>query len=447
MPRAASQSIGVLGMWHLGCVTAACLAQAGHDVVVLDPDHEVTAGLREARAPVAEPGLDALLAEQLAAGRLVVADGPESLAGVQQVWVTFDTPVDEEDRADVEWVLETTLGLLDGVGKGALVAVCSQLPVGSVARLELASRERYPEHGLRFACIPENLRLGRALDAFRKPARFVVGTREDADRSELAATLEPLASNILGMRVESAEMTKHALNAFLGTSVAFINEVADLCELVGADAAEVSAGLKSDERIGPQAYLGPGDSFAGGTLARDLTYLEELEVDHALPSHVFHGVIAANAAHKQWAARRLLRLLGSTGSEPLRGRTIAIWGLTYKPGTDTLRRSSAVELCRWLASNGARVQAHDPAVVTLPDDTPRAIVLLGDPLGAAKAADALVLCTPWPEYRAAAGTGVAAAMRNALVLDAGGFLAESLASLPGLTYLRVGAPSPEPAAA
>src|SRR5581483_11942425 len=167
----------------------------------------------------------------------------------------------------------------------ALVAVSSQLPVGSVARLRERCAAVRGDGGLRFACVPENLRLGRALDAFRAPERIVAGVRDEADRRELAALLEPLGAEVLWMGVESAEMTKHALNGFLATSVAYMNEIAGVCEAVGADAAQVSRGLTSERRIGPGAYLKPGDAFAGGTLARDIGFLRELARHNELPAH------------------------------------------------------------------------------------------------------------------------------------------------------------------
>ncbi len=284
-------------------------------------------------------------------------------ADARCAWVTFDTPVDDDDNADVEWVLERSVGALAELPANALVVVSSQLPAGSVASLRARCAARRGLDDLRFACVPENLRLGRALDSFRAPDRIVAGVRSERDRDELSELLAPFSSEIEWMRVESAEMTKHALNGFLATSIAFINEIAEICESVGADAQEVSRGLKSERRIGPGAYLAPGDAFAGGTLARDIGFLRRLADNRRLPAHVFAGVADGNAAHRDWTRRRLLELLGGeAGAEdrPLAGRRVAIWGLTYKPGTDTLRRSSAIELCRWLLASGATVPRPRP---------------------------------------------------------------------------------------
>jgi UDPglucose 6-dehydrogenase len=425
--------IAVLGLWHLGSVTAACLAEAGNEVVGVDPDVAVVEELSHGRPPVSEPGLAELLVGL--GPRLRFTADPSALSSARVAWITFDTPVDEDDHADVDWVLEQSVQMLERLPSHALVIVSSQLPVGSVAALAERCAASRGKSDLRFACVPENLRLGQALDAFRTPDRIVAGASSEEDRRQLGELLAPFCSEVQWMSVESAEMTKHALNGFLATSVAFINEVAAICEAVGADAAEVSRGLKSEHRIGPRAYLGPGDAFAGGTLARDIGFLRGLADRHNLPAHVFAGVAEGNAAHKHWTERKLVELLGD-----LSGRVVAVWGLTYKPGTDTLRRSSAVELCRALGALGAQVHAHDPAISVLPGDLAADIELYAEPLAAASGADALVLCTAWPDYREISAAKVSNALRNALVIDPAGALQGTLGDHPGVRYVRVGSP-------
>jgi UDPglucose 6-dehydrogenase len=436
-----SAPIGVIGLWHLGSVTAACLAEAGREVIAVDPDSAVVADLAAGRPPVSEPGLAELLARN--ATRLRFSTEPRDLACVKQAWVTFDTPVDDEDNADVEWVLTRVLELLAPLPDSALVIVSSQLPVGSVATLQARCLAARGDRGLRFACVPENLRLGGALESFRAPDRIVAGVRSEEDRRELGELLAPFSREVQWMRVESAEMTKHALNGFLATSVAFIDEVAAVCESVGADAAEVARGLKSERRIGPRAYLNPGAAFAGGTLARDLGFLRTLAERHELPAYVFAGVSEGNAAHRHWTRRKLLELWGE--EDALDGRSVAIWGLTYKPGTDTLRRSSAVELCHWLADGGAVVRAHDPAVRALPPDLVEKVELCASPVEAAMEADALVLCTPWPAYGEVGAEVLLEALAQPVVVDPTGLLCDSLASSPEARHVWVGRPSPPPA--
>jgi UDPglucose 6-dehydrogenase len=434
--------VGVIGLWHLGSVTAACLADAGNDVIGIDPDPAVVVGLRASRPPVSEPGLQELLVAN--APRLCFTCDPLTLAGARCAWVTFDTPVDDEDVADVEWVIAQAVGPLASLAPKTLVVVSSQLPVGSIAKLQERCAAQRSDGSLRFACVPENLRLGRALESFRAPDRIVAGVRSEHDRSELAELLAPFSTDVQWMRVESAEMTKHALNGFLATSVAFINEVAEICESVGADAEEVSRGLKSEQRIGPRAYLGPGDAFAGGTLARDIGFLRGLAGRRGLPSHVFAGVADGNAAHKHWTRRKLLELLASDGREgdSLDGRCVAVWGLTYKPGTDTLRRSGAIELCRWLVESGANVRAHDPAVGVLPAELANTIELCASPLDAATGADALVLCTAWPEYLEVPVERLLSVLGAAQVVDPAGMLRGLLGDRPDVCYVRVGSSPP-----
>jgi UDPglucose 6-dehydrogenase len=439
--RAHLPAIGVLGLWHLGSVTAACLAEAGNEVVGIDPDPAVVAGLAAGRPPIYEPGLAELIAGN--ARSLRFSTEPGALAQVSRAWLTFDTPVDEDDHADVEWVLDHAARLLTPLPEDALVVVSSQLPAGSVARLRARCVALRGHDRLRFACLPENLRLGNALESFRAPERIVVGVRCEEDRRELAELLAPFSDNVLWMRVESAEMLKHALNGFLATSIAFANEIASICEVVGADAAEVSRGLKSDPRIGSRAYLDPGDAFAGGTLARDIGFLQALAEGHKLTPHVSGGVAAGNAAHRQWTQRRLLALLGldeERGARPLAGRVIAVWGLTYKPGTDTLRRSGAVKLCRWLAHNGALVRAHDPAIDALPASLAGAIELCSSPLEATGGAQALIVCTACPQFREVPVEHLLSTLLQPLILDPAGWLAEGLSDHDGVRYARVGAP-------
>jgi UDPglucose 6-dehydrogenase len=307
------------------------------------------------------------------------------------------------------------------------------MPVGSTKELEAAFAAVANGRRVGFGYSPENLRLGKAIGVFMQPDRVVVGVRAESDRARVAELLRPFTDRIEWMSVESAEMTKHALNAFLATSVTFINEIAAICEQVGADATEVERGLKSEARIGPKAYLSPGGAFAGGTLARDIMFLSQLGQAHDVATHLLSSVKRSNDAHRRWAQRRLEQLLDGVA-----GKTVAVWGLTYKPGTDTLRRSSSVELCEWLVDRGARVRAHDPAVKTLPPDLAARITLVDSALAAVDGASALVVSTPWPDYRKVAPADVAARMTNRLTLDANRFLGATLGADPSMRYVSVG---------
>ena len=313
------------------------------------PDLAVVSDLQTGKAPINEPGLNQLMQAGIARGYLTfTADARLALAEAEIVWVTFDTPVDEADQADCGFVETRIASLFPDLRNGSLVLISSQLPVGSTTRLDSAYHDQFPERDVRFAYSPENLRLGKAIEVFQNPGRIVVGVGNKSDRDKLSELLSPFCQNLLWMSVESAEMTKHALNAFLANSIAFINEVATLSEAVGADAGQVAQGLKSDERIGPRAYLNPGGAFAGGTLARDVSFLSQQgrRVGIALP--LLESIRTSNDLHKNWPRHRLKYLLGS-----LEGKTVSVLGLTYKAGTDTLRRSAAIELC-FMAIGAAR---------------------------------------------------------------------------------------------
>ena len=322
--------ITVLGLWHLGCVTAACCAKH-FQVTGLDFDAANVAKLNQGQAPLFEPGLNELIAAGLAAKTLsFTTDAKAACANANVLWLCYDTPVNEDDESDVESVLGNLRRALAHLPKGALVLISAQLPVGTCAKLE----KEFPQ--FHFACSPENLRLGKAIDSFEKAGRAIVGIRDDAKKAVFEELFAPFTSQIIFMRTESAEMVKHALNSFLALSITFINEVARLCEHTGADAKEVAAGLKSEPRIGPKAYLGPGGPFAGGTLARDVVTLTKLAEANGEKISVIPAIKQSNDLHRGWAFRRLQSRLGG-----LRGKKVAVLGLTYTTNTDTLRRSAA----------------------------------------------------------------------------------------------------------
>jgi UDPglucose 6-dehydrogenase len=398
-------------------------------VAGLDFDDATVASLQQAKAPILEPGLNELLAEGMASGRLRFTSDPrEGCAGAELLWVCYDTPVNDRDESDTAFVFERLRRALVHLRPGTLVLLSSQLPVGSCRELEL----EFPQFP--FACSPENLRLGRALDAFSKAERVIVGMRGDAGQALLQTLFAPFTPQVLFMRTESAEMVKHALNSFLAVSITFINEVARLCELTGADAREVAAGLKSDVRIGPRAYLGPGGAFAGGTLARDVVTLLQLARRHGESISLLPAIKQSNDLHRGWALRKLQARLGS-----LRGKNIAVLGLVYTPNTDTLRRSAAVELCQQLLEQGAQVQAYDPALARSQPEL-GATSLAADLGQALRHADAAVVCTEWPQFRQADWPDLVLTMRQRILVDPNRFLEKELKAVPEVEHLSVGRP-------
>lgn len=419
-------NLTVLGLWHLGCVTASCSARH-FQVTGLDFDAATIAKLKQGKAPLSEPGLDELITAGLAARRLdFITDPKVACADADILWLCYDTPVNDNDESDVETVLANLRRALPHLPKGALVLISAQLPVGTCRKLE----SEFPQ--FHFACSPENLRLGKAIDSFEKAERVIVGVRTNAKKALLEKLFAPFTSQVIFMRTESAEMVKHALNSFLALSITFINEIARLCEHVGADAREVSVGLKSEPRIGPKAYLGPGGAFAGGTLARDVVTLTKLGAAKGETLSVIPAIKQSNDLHRGWALRRLQSRLGD-----LRGKTIAILGLVYTPNTDTLRRSAAVELCKQLLGAGAAVLAFDPAIKELPPEL-SAVSLASNAADVLSGADAAVVCTEWPQFRALDWPAILTKMRSRVVVDANRFLEKELKDQPGVEHLSVG---------
>ena len=420
--------IAVLGLWHLGCVTAACCAKF-REVVGLDFDPRTIENLRAGKPPIFEPGLNNLIRDGLASGRLSFESDPAvALKDAELLWVAYDTPVDEDDRADLTTVLYGIGCCAPYLDENAIVLISSQIPAGTCRSLE----KMYP--GERFAYSPENLRLGKAIEIFLDQDRIILGTRGADDAARISELLRNFTTNIISVSTESAEMIKHAINSFLALSITFMNEIARICEKVGADAREVEHGLKSEARIGPKAYLSPGGPFAGGTLARDVVTLDHLASHLGEELFLIPAIKISNDQHKRWAIQKLREELGS-----LSGKRVTILGLTYKPNTDTLRRSLAVELCRLLETEGVEIRAFDPVVKALPDDL-KNVSLFRKIEEATPGSDAVVVCTEWPQLLEVRWPSIVSALRRATVIDANGFLLSKVQGIPGVRYRCVGKP-------
>ena len=425
--------IAVAGMWHLGCVTAACLAECGYEVLGYDEDKSCIASLQTFHAPIFEPGLDELISKHGRTQRLQFDCDTESLSQADIVWVTYDTPVDDNDIADVEIVFQQIKAFLPSLKEETLVLISSQLPVGSTSRLQQYCDKYHVNKHLRFAYSPENLRLGKAINIFMQPDRVVIGIRNENDRNRIEAFFKPITDKLVWMSIESAEMTKHALNSFLASSVVFINELATICEKVGADVNDVERGLKSEERIGSKAYLRAGAAIAGGTLARDVNFLVKLGQENNVKTPYFSALLATNAAHKKWSCQRLQSLLPD-----IKNKNIVALGLTYKAGTDTLRRSTAIEICHWLSEQGANITAFDPAINALPEELSQTISLRSSLEDALCDADAVLITTEHPDFTALTADTILRHMRQPIILDASGFLSKSIGTDKRVLYYSVG---------
>lgn len=424
----------VIGIWHLGSVVSACLADAGYLVIGVDRDHEKVDKLNQGIAPLYEPGLDQLLRRNVELKRLgFTTDLKSAVKNVRYVFITFDTPVDARDEVDISEVFDTCRDLAEDLENDSIIVVSSQVPVGTCDEIKSAIRERNRSLEFDVAYSPENLRLGQAIECFRNPDRIVIGADRDStlDRVEQLFSVIPAPKLRMGLR--SAEMTKHALNTFLATSISFINEIANICDEVGADAMEVSEGLSTDQRIGKKAPLHPGLGFSGGHLARDLKVLKGLGGKFGYETHLIDGVLKVNEEQTKSVVRKLERILGS-----LRGLSIGVLGLTYKPGTSTLHRSAALEIIRDLVDKGAVVKAHDPKAALEEIQLHKEFKFCKDPYEVAESSDALIMVTEWPEYRQLDFGLIRTKMKRPILFDAKNMLDDKLLTEKGFKYFGIG---------
>jgi len=427
--------IATVGLWHLGCVVSAGLASLGHTVRGTDPDAETVRRLQQGIPPLHEPGLPELVAEQEKLGRLTfVMTAREAFQDAEFIFLTFDTPVDENDESDLSPV-EAYLGqIARHARQDVTIVVMSQVPVGTCERFAERLHRIAPHASHSLVCQPENLRLGEALATFLHPDFLLVGAEDEHAARGLLSLYDGIQAQKLVVGRNSAEMAKHALNAFLATSISFVNELANLSEAFGADIGEIVRVLRLDRRIGKHAFLSPGAGFSGGTLGRDLQTLRRLGASKNEKTLQLDATVAVNNSRLNDLIGKLQRECGA-----LSGLRIGLLGLTYKAGTSTLRRSRALELARMLLSMGISIRAFDP-MVTEPREGTHGIVLCADAYHAAKAADAVFLMTPWPEFRSLDMNRLRQAMHRPLLIDAHNFLDVGTARAAGFRYRGVGIP-------
>lgn len=424
----------VIGIWHLGAVTAACLADLGYTVVGVDNDPHKVEALNRGVPPLFEPGLQEMMAENIAAGRLTFTSSlAQAVRGASHVLITHDTPVDENDEVDLSDIFAIADGLARHLDGSATIIVSSQVPVGTCEEITAMLRRANPSVDVHVAYTPENMRLGRAIECFKRPDMIIIGADNEATLQRVEQLLAPIEAPRVRVNLRTAEMTKHAINAYLATSISFANEVANLCDEAGVDALRVADALRLDSRIGPRAPLRPGLGFAGGTLARDLKVLRHLSQRHGYDAPLINGVLAINERQNGIIVGRLRRVYGS-----LDGLTVGVLGLTYKAGTSTLRRSAALEIIRAIAADGATVKAHDPKADPEEVRLHHEFTFCDDPYAVAEGSDALVLVTNWPQFRELDFPRIRSVMRNPVLLDAGNMLDDDRMVRAGFRYMGLG---------
>jgi UDPglucose 6-dehydrogenase len=427
-------NVGIIGLWHQGIVGAACLADLGCTVVAADHDSTKIALLNSGKAPLFEPGLDELIQKGLRSGRLTFSsDVPGSVKGCPFVLIMFDTPVNERDESDLTEVLETSAEIAPMLEDEVVLYVTAQVPVGTCDQIAERVRKNNPSLRFGIAYSPENLRLGQAIDRFLHPVLPVVGADDPITLDQLEPLLSLLNANWKRVNLRTAEMTKHALNAFLATSVCFANELGNLCDEVGADGHRIAEVLRLEPRIGVKAMLFPGLGFAGGTLARDIQTLRSLGDRSGVETPLLDGGWESNSQQNRLVLRKLKSAFGS-----LSGIKAAVLGLTYKPDTSTLRRSAALEIVAEMAREGMRVSAHDPKADRTEVATHAEFRFSEDVYAAIDGADALVLITPWPEYKLLDFALIRRQMSGSLVIDTANLLDANQLQELGFKYLDIG---------
>ncbi len=427
-------TICVIGLWHQGSVLSACFADMGHRVRGVGEEERAVSALNAGQPPVYEPRLASLIRRNIRRGRLrYTADIREGLRGAEFAYIAFDTPVGPNDEAHVAVIHDAARQIGRCISRPSVVCVTAQVPVGTCEHLGRILRKLNPRAASEVVYVPEFLRLGSAIDSFRRADRVVIGSNNPAAARRVAALYKPLGRPIILTALRTAEMAKHASNAYLAASISFINEIADLCDEVGADVLEVARIMRLDRRIGKDAFLSPGLGFAGGTLGREVRALQGLGRRRGRATPLLDAVIAVNEARASLVGDRLQRLYGS-----LKGRRVGVFGLTYKPGTSTLRRSAAVEVIRRLVAAGASVAAFDPlARLDEALDLPP-FDLCPDPYAAVRAADALVLMTEWTGVRELSLRRLRAVMRHPVMIDTRNLFDPHKMEKLGFTYFGIG---------
>lgn len=434
--------IAIVGTGYVGLVTGACFAEMGLDVTCVDTDAAKIEALRCGRIPIYEPGLEALVARNAAAGRLhFITDLAGCIDRVQVVFTAVGTPPDENGAADLGHVLEVarTFGRL--IRRPTLLVIKSTVPVGTAARVRAAVERELALRGetidFDVASNPEFLKEGAAIKDFMSPDRVVVGVESDAARKTMARIYRPFLINnfrVLFMDIPSAEMTKYAANAMLATRISFMNDIANLCELVGANVDAVKQGIGSDSRIGNK-FLNAGCGYGGSCFPKDVKALIRTGENHGYPMGVLQAVEQVNERQKSVLFHKILRHYGGD----LQGKHFGVWGLAFKPATDDMREAPSLVLISRLLEAGATVKAYDPVAM---EECRRRIGdridYAGDMYEALEGADAMVVVTEWQEFKVPKFTYIERALKEKVVFDGRNIYDPAQMAEFGYTYYGIG---------
>ena len=443
--------IAVVGTGYVGLVSGACFSQFGVSVVCVDTDRDKVARLQAGEMPIWEPGLEGLVAANAAAGRLVfTTDLAAAVEGAEAIFIAVGTPSRRGDgHADLTHVhaAAAAIGraLAERPDRGAppVVVTKSTVPVGTGRQVGAILRRFLPEDGFAVASNPEFLREGSAIEDFMRPDRVVIGADSERARSLLRQLYRPLyliETPMLFTSIETAELIKYAANAFLATKITFINQIADLCEALGADVQDVARGIGLDGRIGGK-FLHAGPGFGGSCFPKDCRALVRTAQEAAAPLSLVETVVAFNEARKARMADKIIAACGGS----VAGRTLAVLGLTFKPNTDDMRDAPSLEILPRLLAAGARLRACDPAGRGEAQKLLPGLAWCDDPYAAMAGAEALVLLTEWNEFRALDLGRVGRLLARPLVIDLRNIYRPAEMAAAGLSYVSIGRPPAGPA--
>ncbi|WP_448582191.1 UDP-glucose dehydrogenase family protein [Thermaurantiacus sp.] len=430
--------VAMIGAGYVGLVSGACFADFGHRVTIVDVDEGRIARLRAGEMPIYEPGLKELVAANVRAGRLAfttsLADG---MAGAEAVFIAVGTPSRRGDgHADLSFVYAAARDVALNLAGFTVIVTKSTVPVGTGDEVERIIRKTNPNADVAVASNPEFLREGAAIGDFKRPDRIVLGIEDPRAEAVLRELYRPLFLNeapILVTRRRTAELIKYAANAFLAIKIGFINEMADLCEKVGANVQEVARGIGLDKRIGPK-FLNAGPGYGGSCFPKDTRALIQTAEDQGTPVRIVEAAVKANDLRKRAMGRKVI---GACGGD-VRGKRLAVLGLTFKPGTDDMREAPSIAIIQALQDAGAAIIAHDPEGMEQAKLVLDGVTYADDPYAALDGADAMVLVTEWDEYRALDLARVRQLLRTPVVVDLRNIYRPEEMARHGFSYTGVG---------
>jgi len=428
----------MIGTGYVGLVSGACFADFGHNVVCVDSDRDKIASLKAGKMPIYEPGLAELVTSNMKAQRLeFVTDPIAAVRDAHAVFIAVGTPSRRGDgHADLSYVYAAVREIAPALSGFTVVVTKSTVPVGTGDEVERILRQVRPDADFSVVSNPEFLREGAAIRDFKHPDRIVIGSSDARARDVVAEIYRPLylnAAPLFFTERRTAELIKYAANAFLATKITFINEIADLCEEVGANVQDVARGIGMDNRIGAK-FLHAGPGFGGSCFPKDISALIKTGQDHGAPQRIVETVAAINDARKRTMARKISAMFGGQ----LRGRTIALLGLTFKPNTDDMRDAPAIALATALEDMGAHVRAYDPAGMEQARKVLPNVGYHENAYACAQDADAIVIVTEWEQFRALDLDRLAGLMKSAVLIDLRDIYAPEEVTRHGFRYFSIG---------